>query len=116
MPKRRNPTLPQPPPLSDHLDRIKQFEDMLAAEQEKRPKRDKYVQWGNDTVPAWLKAELEMLLREINSQRDAADLPALNMRDLRRVETMACGHTDYSHKLALYCAELCTTPGRGLAR
>ena len=90
-----------------HLDRIKQFEEKLAAEQTKRPRREKYVLWGKDEVPEWLKLELEMLLSEINSQRGAAELAPITMRDLRRVETMACGHSGYSHKLAIYCAELC---------
>lgn len=90
-----------------HLARIKQFEDLLAAEQLKRPHREKYVLWGKDEVPEWLKLELETLLKEINSQREAAELAPITMRDLRRVETMACGHSDYSHKLSIYCAELC---------
>jgi len=86
---------------------IDHFRSLLAAEQAKRSKREKYVLWGDEEVPEWLKAELEMLLREVNAQREARDLKPVQMRDIRRLDTMACGHSDYSLKLALYCVEAC---------
>lgn len=38
--------------------------------------------------------------------RCALDLPAIPLSEIIRVENMASGHSDYSDKFALYCAEL----------
>lgn len=67
----------------------------------------------------WLLFELGAMTAAVAAERTAArglrildlgDLPELSMDQLyeqvRRVEQMACGHTDYATKFPLYCAEL----------
>lgn len=92
--------------MLDRRQLIDHFRKLLAEEQAKRPSREKYVRWGDEDVPEWLKAELEMLRMEVNLQRRERGLRLVQMRDIRRLDTMASGHSDYSVKLAIYCAEL----------
>jgi len=64
---------------------------------------------GTDKVsgePEWIVAERDHMLTIVNRERATLGKPALDLRPIRRVETMACGHSDYTRKFAIYCAEL----------
>lgn len=54
----------------------------------------------------WINDERRAMHREVNLARAARNLSPLDISAIERVERVACGHCDYSHKLALYCAEL----------
>jgi hypothetical protein len=57
--------------------------------------------------PKWHQAELKAMCCAVNRIRKQTGCAApVVMADIERVETMASGHTDYSTKFALYCAEL----------
>jgi hypothetical protein len=71
--------------------------DVLGKQQEKRKRYD-----GLE----WIEAERDVMLDAVNRERIAAHLEPVTMADIQRVETWACGHSDYSSKFALYCAEI----------
>lgn len=51
----------------------------------------------------------EYLVRLCNvlaSKIQAAGNTSVTLEDVLRVERSACGHTDYEHKFAFYCAQL----------
>lgn len=54
----------------------------------------------------WIEAELKWAAFEVNSRRTAVGKPPLILDEIRRVESSARGHTDYTEKFALYCVEL----------
>jgi hypothetical protein len=54
----------------------------------------------------WITKEREFMLQQVNIERAGLHKPAKTMADIRRVETMAMGHSDYTRKFAIYCAEL----------
>ena len=89
-----------------HQQIIRQFEEALALWQKERPRRDKFVRWGTETVLEWHKYEMESLLVEVNSHRAVLGFGSITMPALLDTERMAVGHIDYTHKLALYAAEL----------
>ena len=55
-------------------------------------------------TPTWLHA-MHALVEEINSFRRKERLPDFTFEDLAFHETEACGHFDYTSKLAIICAE-----------
>jgi hypothetical protein len=55
---------------------------------------------------AWIDAEIDVMHRAVNRRRSERGLPDLDRATVVRVEQWACGHSDYSSKFALYCAEL----------
>lgn len=74
----------------------------LTAAQAERPKRQDLV--GDE--PAWVRYERDTMWAEVNAARAEAGLPAALLGDLIRAEQQAVGHSDYTSKYALYCAEL----------
>lgn len=54
----------------------------------------------------WIAAERTVMLDEVNEWRALLGKPAVDVAAIERVERMATGHSDYSSKFALYCAEL----------
>lgn len=54
----------------------------------------------------WIEQERNAMFEEVNRQRAVREQPPVLLKDLMKLETMACGHVDYSSKFALYCAEL----------
>ena len=86
-----------------HLHLIKEMEARLAGLQKDRDSRSEWVEWRGGQELAWHVYEMEGLLKKVNEVRTGA---ALDMDALVRVERMARGHSDYSHKLAIYAAEL----------
>lgn len=54
----------------------------------------------------WVTSERAAMHAAINTERTLRGLDAVSLEKFMRYERMAVGHTDYSEKLALYCAEL----------
>jgi len=52
----------------------------------------------------WVAYERAVMLRLVNEER-GMQMP-VTLADIERVEGWALGHSDYSSKFALYCAEL----------
>lgn len=85
---------------------IEEFEDLLGETQKSRAARSEEIRWEGMTVPQWVPYELETLLRAINGKRSERGLAPCSMGDLLRVEKRALGHSDYTHKMALYARNL----------
>lgn len=63
---------------------------------------------------SWIRREQEAMLQAVNIERVRRRLSPITMEMLIRREQLAVGHTDYSVKFALYCAELALgLPDRG---
>lgn len=54
----------------------------------------------------WVIYEREVMLQAINAVRLQQKRPQITVEEVHRVEESAVGHSDYSQKFALYCAEL----------
>jgi hypothetical protein len=54
----------------------------------------------------WVAAERELMHHLVNQERKARGLAKLLVSEIERVELLAVGHSDYTRKFALYCAEL----------
>jgi len=76
---------------------IKHFGDVLAAEQEHRHER-----MGG----LWMEMELRRMHEEVSRLRFEMGKSELPIEEVRKVECLAVGHSDYSRKFALYCVEL----------
>ena len=76
----------------------------LTAQQARRAKYD-----GDD----WIAAERQVMLDETNEWRALLGKPPVDVAAIQRVEQWACGHSDYSSKFALYCAEIALDCGPG---
>lgn len=50
--------------------------------------------------------ERHQMFNAVLKERQKLGLSPIKLSEIKRVETMACGHIDYSSKFALYCAEL----------
>ncbi len=54
----------------------------------------------------WIEHERLSMLEAVNKDRLALGKMSVSVVEIERVERMALGHSDYSLKFALYCAEL----------
>lgn len=54
----------------------------------------------------WILFERQTMLDGVNAARSEIRLDPITIGEIERVERLACGHSDYSSKFALYCAEL----------
>jgi len=81
-------------------DRHEGFYKLLCSEQKLRDERSKEDPLG------WIKAELETMWEEVNSQRESLGKETISLAEVQRVEQLAEGHFDYTPKFALYCTEL----------
>lgn len=57
-------------------------------------------------VPFFIDFEMRAMLAQINDHRARHGHDPVVLADVARVERRACGHSDYSSKYALYCADL----------
>lgn len=73
------------------------FLSELDAQQKRRPKYDGLT---------WITAEIELMHRLVNTERAARGLGSVPISDIHQIETGCCGHSDYSQKFSLRCAEL----------
>lgn len=69
----------------------------LEAETEQRPGR---------TVEAWILAERECVMREVNRQRALLAYEPVGIAVIERAERMAVGHSDYLSKYAHVATDL----------
>lgn len=101
--------------MNSHLnyqELIKHMEIVLADAQKQRDKRKSFIEipsvygCGSDRIPEWNWYEMEQMLMEVNRIRTNAIKQPLSMAEVRFAEHRALGHSDYSHKFALNCAEL----------
>lgn len=76
--------------------------DTLTTAQEERPQRQDIVDGELD----WIRYERATMHNAVNQVRENYGLPLVPLAAVERVEQMACGHSDYTHKFAWYCAEL----------
>lgn len=88
-----------------------EFRLLLAQAQKERPAREgQYVtviiRGHSYQEPAWAVFEMETMLGAVNKVRASVGHPEATMDDLWMAEGLAKGHSDYSPKFALYCAEL----------
>ena len=56
--------------------------------------------------PAWVAYERKMMHEAVNRERTERSKKPIDVVEIKRVELLALGHTDYGEKFALYCAEL----------
>lgn len=83
--------------------------DLLSRLAVDRPKRTNWVPVPGDptrTELEWVTYERTALLSAVNRERLARGLGPISVEDFIRVENLAVGHSDYSLKLSLYCAEM----------
>ena len=90
---------------------LEEFRLLLAnAQKERKSREGRYVHIKirdqDHWEVAWAVFEVETMLAAVNKVRALDGQPEANMDDLWRVEGFARGHSDYSMKFALYCAEL----------
>jgi phosphopantetheine adenylyltransferase len=91
-----------PQRLTQKLALRDQFLNILTAAQGERPARE-YV---TDGELGWVIYERETMHRAVNEARAERGLAPVPLAAVERVESLASGHSDYSSKFALYCAEL----------
>lgn len=78
-----------------------EIRDSLLAELGEQQRRRK--DYPNCT---WIDAEIDFMHYAVNRRRSERGLPDVDRAAIVRVERWACGHSDYSSKFALNCAEL----------
>lgn len=80
-----------------HLEVREALLSALCAEMDKRNKCQDMT---------WILNEREAIKEAMDSESRRLGRPLVSMKDVERAETQASGHSDYSSKFALYCAEL----------
>lgn len=78
------------------------FLDLLTEAQKQRAQRCERVL---DELE-WVVYERGVMLKAVNKVRLHRNCFGVVIEEIKRVETFAVGHCDYSQKFALYCAEL----------
>lgn len=61
---------------------------------------------NNLTCEDWIAFERNTMHAAVNRERTRLGESPISLEAVERVERMACGHSDYSRKFALYCVEL----------
>jgi hypothetical protein len=61
---------------------------------------------GADADASWIERVQRAMLAAVNGVRAGRGVDLVALADIARVERSAIGHSDYSHKFALHCAEL----------
>lgn len=87
---------------------IEKFQVVLnEAAKERGTRRDDAIDTttGQKEV-AWILFEREQMHAAVTVERAKLGKGPVPIADVKRVESMAAGHSDYGHKFALYCAEL----------
>lgn len=97
-------------PISKKLALIEEFHTILIRAAKSRPERGGWVDdlcepWPRQQ-PQWVLYERQQMLEAVNVERLTRGLESASESDVKRVEQMAEGHTDYGSKFALYCTEL----------
>jgi hypothetical protein len=96
--------------LHNHQELIKKMKGILTQAQTERNSRDKWVESNNPLEKhpelGWVVYERQVMFNAVNVERAANGLNPIAMKELVMAETMTTGHSDYTSKFALYCAEL----------
>lgn len=97
-------------PTDTRLHLIGEMQKVLSRAAQERRERPDLVDdpigpWPGQELE-WVLYEREQLLTAVNVERASRGLPEAALSDVKRVEQMAVGHTDYGHKFSIYCAEL----------
>lgn len=75
----------------------------LARAQDERPNRQQFTQDGE---LEWVAYERNVMVDRVNLLRSRRALPPVDSATVRRKESLAEGHIDYSQKFAIGCADL----------
>jgi hypothetical protein len=89
-----------------HQKLIVDFESYLSELRKERRDRAGLTQLGEETYPEWAAFEIESLFSRINEERKNLGLDPCALQEVQLADSQASGHSDYSHKFALYCAEI----------
>lgn len=84
-------------PVTPYKPVVEAIQAKLVAETARRKQR---------TVEAWILAERECVLREVNYQRGLLAYEPVGIADVERAERLAVGHVDYVSKYACAAADL----------
>lgn len=81
--------------------------DTLRAAQEQRHVRPEFVT-DDEGAPelGWVIYERNRMLETVNQLREASGSQPVDLDAVMRAETSACGHSDYTSKFAIRCADL----------
>lgn len=83
-------------------DTVNSLHHALTTAQKERRSRDTLV----NGEPAWVTHERNTMHGEVNRLRALHGLPPVPLDAVRAAEDQAVGHSDYTHKYALRCADL----------
>lgn len=83
----------------------------LTSTQAERPDRPGMVDGPDGPECEWAAYERACMHQAVNKIRTDEQLTVVALDDILRVERLAAGHSDYSRKFALYCAELAMKEG-----
>ena len=89
--------------LTDH------FEEVLIEASAERQSRPDMVEDEGTREPGWVVHERAVMRQEVDSVRAARAMPPISDAAMQRAEALALGHSDYTRKFALGCADLSTT-------
>jgi hypothetical protein len=93
----------------EHQEYLRLIDDMkrvLVEAQGERRLRPDVVDTPGGQDMAWAVYERDVMLGAINERRGAYGLPSVGGAEISAVESMAMGHSDYTAKFAMYCADL----------
>jgi len=95
----------------DFQETIREMECRLSLAQHERSQRQAEIPSNNPNSRhkelGWVVFERQVMFDAVNAERQVHKLPPINMETfISKVETLALGHSDYTHKLALYGAEM----------
>lgn len=82
------------------------FRQALIAAQADRHLRPDLVTVNGEPECEWAVHERDVMHQQVNDARAALGLPPVSLDAVLGVERMAVGHSDYTSKYALYCADL----------
>lgn len=90
--------------INDWQKIISKFDSALTEAQKFRSEKSKWI----DNEIEWMIYERNVMFELVNQERKLHGLEPVKIEDVLRVENCAAGHSDYTRKFALYCAEMGT--------
>ena len=81
----------------------KLLEVLRSVDRQRLPRIEQSI-FGNEM--AWVIEERSRMFQTVNEMRSADGKPPVSLKDIKCVEDLALGHSDYAVKYARYCAEL----------
>lgn len=91
---------------SDYRVKMALRDRLLSALQVAQKERPQRLDNDGSGLPEWIAYELGVMHGMVNQLREELGLPPVGIEQVEAVEQQAVGHSDYSTKFALYCAEL----------